>query len=410
MNEQRSPFALPAYRYWFIGSTFQALSSGLVLAVTLTLLALTGDPVLAGITLTCLAALEIFASTIGGAFADSFSRRNIILLSTAVALVAHLAVAGLLLAGVEGLGTVGLVLVILCFALASLGYGFADPAFDGSLKSIISAEHFPRAMSAAQIRSSTLSIVGNPMAGYLFSLAGFLPFALKFICESIFLYTIKKIRMDLGPGVTGNRVGSTLLGLVGSYRQAIAYIKTQPAIARILLCAPLLNLMVFGASSWTAIFLANQGEPGTVVGLVLAGFAVGAIVGGFLTPLVTDRFPAGRIALIGLGAMIIFYACYCALAPSPLLMGLAAFFCMLPSPPLNAGLFSHVYVVTPRELQGRVHALFTLVGGLGAVLAPVLAGFAVAQGSGLLLLLLLLLPACLGYFLLLTSREVRQLP
>lgn len=219
-----------------------------------------------------------------------------------------------------------------------------------------------------------------------------------------------RIKVDLGPGGQGQEGRGVLRGLLASYRQAFAYLKTQPAILRILLCAPLLNILVFGTSAWTALYLAGSGASGVTVGWVLAGFAVGAIVGGLLTPAVTDRYRAGLVALVGLGAMIVLYACYFVLAPHPLLMGCAAFFCMLPSPPLNARLFSHVYAVTPLELQGRVHALFTLVGGLGAIAAPLLAGLAVAQGSKLLFAGLVLGSALVGYGLLLASRQVRELP
>lgn len=411
-KEEANPFTHKAYRNWFWGGSLQALSQGLTLTVTLVLLAVTQSPSLAGIVLALYSLFEIASSTLGGYFADISPRKKIIIYSSLGNVIINSFLTIVLVLWGIGIADSQLTLWILIPALllsASI-YGLSDPAFDGALKSLITAEQFPRAVSATQIRSSTISIIGNPLAGLLFSLCTALPFLTKSLLEVFFLIFISKIKEDFGPRLREPiKTGKFILRIKENYRDALKFVKTEPVIGRILICAPALNLLVFGTTSWTVLTLNQAGAPSLLIGFVTSGFALGAIVGGLLTPWLTDRFPAGRLALAGLGSMIFLYGLYFFLAPSPYIMMLCAAFCMLPSPPLNAGLFSHVYKATPVNLQGRVHALFTTIGGLGAVLGPAWAGLSISLGHAAWFTVPVLGIALLGYLALCLSPALRQL-
>lgn len=82
---------------------------------------------------------------------------------------------------------------------------------------------------------------------------------------------------------------------------------------------------------------------------------------------------------------------------------------MIPSPALNAALFTHVFEVTPSELQGRVMATFMLVAGCASAVAPVIAGIAVAHSDSYWLTPLTVAVSGTGVILLASSRSVRKL-
>lgn len=93
----------------------------------------------------------------------------------------------------------------------------------------------------------------------------------------------------------------------------------------------------------------------------------------------------------------------------PWALFLAAVAGMLPSPPLNAGLFGHVFLETPHDMQGRVMSTFGLVGGLSSVMAPVAVGAAVQANLDSGLGLATCAVGLIGVVTLASSRAVRSM-
>ncbi|CAL8899465.1 MFS transporter [Kocuria varians] len=415
MVNSRNPFRHPSYRRWFGATTFLTVSSSTTLAVSLAVIDATGNVAVAGVVAGCLTALELVAGIVGGGLADLRSRRRLLHRAVLVLCAADVALAALLvavtLAGVGPSWGFAVVLVALT-AVAASASGVSDPALDGSLKTLITPAEYPRAVGAAHARSATLSIVGSPTSGALYGVLPALPFVLRCVCDAGFLLCLRAITVDLGPPpVPGADARKRMLPrqIITGYRESLRHLAGEAALLRVLISAPLVNLMVFTATTWAVFSLRADGMPAFQIGLVMAGFAVGGIVGSAIAPVITDHVPAGWTAILGLGFMVVAFGSFFALPHTPVPMFLMAVVCMVPSPALNGGLFGYVFARTEPGMQGRVLATFGLVGGLASVVAPVLSGAAVSAGLSTALGSSGCLVGLLGVLLLATSRAVRTM-
>lgn len=411
---KNNPFINKSYKKWFFADSFLAFSTSTILATSLLILDLTKDPAKTGVIAGLINGLGLLAVVFGGGLADIVSRRKLLKNTITISLICNFLI--LLLISYHSFSEKNIDILLIAIFLLIMGeisLSFANPSLDGSLKSIITPEQYPRAMSAAEARSSTLSVVGSPFTGWIYSIFSFVPFALRFIFESIFLLLLHSVPENLGPSKKSNIESKNIFTLIykslHGYKEGIIFLGSQRALIRILICAPLVNIMVFYAMDWTIYSLRVENTPASTIGFITSGFAIGGILGSLITPFMTDRFSPGWLAIGGLGIMTIFFCIYLFIDHSNISMFLTAAVCMLLSPSLNAGLFSYVFKVTDDNLQGRVIATFTLVAGLANVLAPLAAGWAVGNqlttpvGIGVCSL------GALGVMLLASSTEVRSI-
>ena len=149
-----------------------------------------------------LAALPVAAQTLGialsllpaGVVADQLDRRLVLLASSVVGLVltASLAVAGLL-----GMMTMPhLILVALGTGVVA---GFYMPTEMSAVRSVVSREDLPTAISQNQARHHIASLVGGPLGGVLYAVAKPLPFLVDAVTYAFSLLTVSRVRADLSP-------------------------------------------------------------------------------------------------------------------------------------------------------------------------------------------------------------------
>lgn len=198
-NRHRNPFRRGDYRRWFLAETSFECSASLSLAVTLVLVHATGSVSIAGFIAGISGAVSLCATFLGGALGDALPRRRLLLVSGVCAVMCSALLVVLILVGAtRDISTFEVVVLALLCITAAAVESFRDPVLDAGLKQIITPEEFPRAMSAAQARASTLSMAGAPVAGWLYSIASFVPFALRGGLDIMSLALVCAIRVDLG--------------------------------------------------------------------------------------------------------------------------------------------------------------------------------------------------------------------
>lgn len=243
------------------------------IALALVLVDVTGNAATSGIISGAAAATGLVLSVFGGALADVVSRRRLISTAVRVSLIANICLTAFtvtwaLFPKSAGFAVWGIVFAAL---LSSGATGFAGPAFDGALKSLITPAQYPRAASAASARGSVVSVASSPASGALYSMHPAAPFTLSVLCDLGFLVTLRKIRTNLGPPAANTECNRSLVRAVADYRASFKFITGQRALLRVLCAAPLVNIVVFTATTWTALYLRAQGTPAGVVGMVVAG-------------------------------------------------------------------------------------------------------------------------------------------
>lgn len=401
-STHKNPFRLPDYRRWFFASTLLSVSGGTALATSLLLVDMTGSPLTAGILTGTLTVVDVVATLLGGGLADRFSRRRLILALMRTSAVVNLVLVLTIALMVRGTITSPLVAVVLALILSEALLGATGPALDAALKRVISPEAYPRALSAAGARESTISLVGGPVTGLLYAAATWLPYLLRALCQGFFLLCLRRVTTDFGPGPN---TGPSKRG----YREAFGFLTGDPALRRFLLAAPLVNLMVATMSSWLVFSLRGAGHSAATVGLVVAGLAVGTLLGSTITPFFSDRVPAGWLAISGLSTMTLTFSAMALVPSSPTVLFAVGCLAMLPSPALNAGIFTYVFRQTPTALQGRVTAAFKTIAQAVYALGPVTAGLALSTTHTTGVLLGACTLAGAGVLVLLSSPAVRTL-
>ncbi|MGJ9529965.1 MFS transporter [Actinotignum sp. GS-2025a] len=423
-----NPFAIPDYRRWYLGTTFLELGSAMYIASSMLLVSFISSTKTVGAIVAVVETLAIIGSVLGGIISDVKDRRRVINICLAGAVVAN-AVICLAVVAFDHLITVGNALVcavVGALAVEAILLGISGPARDGSLKSIIVPTAYPRAMSAAQARSSLFTVIGNPLSGVLFGLGRVIPFSVRLFCQGIFLWFFRKITADLSPKSHDSDVVDSkdprcdvgknrrfarlgLPTLIDGYRLSFKFLRSQPAMLRFIVCAPLVNLMVCLFMTWVVFYLRSREYSPAVVGLSVSGFALGSLLGSGLSPYLAKKIAPGWLAIIGLTSMTLTCVLFAVFGKAPGTIFMFAVLMMLPSPALNAGIFTYVFARTGNDMQGRVLASFQVVGGVSTIVGPVIAGYA-ASGNDTAFLLVGCAIAAVGVLLLITSRSVREIP
>ena len=127
-----------------------------------------------------------------GVLADRIDRRRIMLVSSGTGCVAYTSLA---LAGVLGALTLPHLLVV---ALVSgIAAGAFNPAQTSAIRSVVSTEDLPTALSQNQARQHVASLIGGPLGGALYAVTRWLPFVVDAISFAIACFTVSRIRTDL---------------------------------------------------------------------------------------------------------------------------------------------------------------------------------------------------------------------
>lgn len=195
-----------------------------------------------------------------------------------------------------------------------------------------------------------------------------------------------------------------------AYRHGLRAVWQDVVVRLTIFCAPLVNLMVFTATSWVVFTMRDVGHDSLTIGLVSAGFTVGSLIGAALTPKVTDTVRSGWIAIVGLAWMATILLVMFTTPTSAVVVFILATACMIPSPSIGSALFAHVFHRIPSDFQGRTLGIFTFVNGLATVAAPTLAALAVDHHASRTLGIGVTALGAAGIAVLATSRSIRHLP
>jgi MFS family permease len=97
-----------------------------------------------------------------------------------------------------------------------------------------------------------------------------------------------------------------------------------------------------------------------VIGAIFASIGIGSIAGSFLATPAQKRFPFGSLTIWSAWVWAVSWLAF-ALAPTPLILGIAVALSFIIAPIFDAAQLSYRLVVTPDHLQGRVNSIFRLV-------------------------------------------------
>ena len=398
-----APLANPHFRRLWRANIVTVIGAQLtVVAVPAQIYAITGDSGYVGLTgLFGLVPLVVFGLW-GGALADHFDRRSLLLVST-FGLIGTSA-----LFWVQAALDVRSVWLLLCiFALQQAFFGLNQPARSAILPRLLPAAQLPAA-SALSMTVSMAGAIAGPMVGGVLIPIGY---SWLYLIDTLTLLATLSAVWRLPSLPVENRIGSPG---VRSVIDGFAYLKGHP----VLLTSFLVDLiaMVFGMPRALFPEIAHLAFGGPIIGglelsLLFAAIPVGAVLGGVFSGWVSRVSRQGRavvwcvllwgVAMAGFGLAV-------GLAPQWRVPMLAVALAMLVgggAADMASSAFRNAMLLSAADdaVRGRLQGIFIVVVVGGPRIADTLHGYAAglvgtawaSGGGGLLVIAMTALVAVL---------------
>ncbi|WP_299538416.1 MFS transporter [uncultured Streptomyces sp.] len=325
----------------------------------------------AGLTLSAITLPRVLLLLVGGAVADRFSARRVLVWGDATMLVFSLALA----AAAYHLGAPPLLLITAGVAVGVVD-AFYLPASGSMPRRLVDDEHLPRALSLRQMGGQVVNMGGGPLGGVLVGLAGLagaaLVNALTFALTLAVLLVVRPRRQVPPPGRSG-LAKEAVDGVRIAFRHPVlrpGLCLTGAAAGLLLPVTPLLLPLLARQEQWGA------GAAGLLIGAQGAGMVA-------VTAFVVKRGPMGRpgllsaaaLALSGLGVLGL------ALAPGTAAATAAAVVVGVGNGMFAAHIAPLLLTATPQSHLSRVQAVLVLVQSLALLVMNNLLG-ALADTGG----------------------------
>ena len=406
------PLQEPHFRRLWIAGIITMIGAQLtVVAVPAQIYADTGSSAYVGLTgVFGLVPLIVFG-LYGGALADHFDRRTILMVSTT-----GLIVTSALFWLQSALGNTNVWALLCLFSVQQAFFAVNQPTRNSLLPKILPAHLLPAANSLNMTVFQAGAIAGPLVAGVMLPFTGFTwLYAIDTVTLFATLYAVVLL-----PRVPVEGAGSKVPGL-RSVWDGFAYLRHQP----VLLMSFVVDLIAMVFAMPRALFpqIAHESfggptEGGIAFALLFAAIPAGAVIGGIFSGWVSRIEAQGRVVIwcIGVWALgITLFGLTVAFADhlTPLMLALGVLFMMVAGAADVASAairMSMLQSAADDNVRGRLQGVFTVVVAGGPRVADVLHGGAAAvvgtaiatTGGGLLNLLgiavcALLVPSFLAY-------------
>lgn len=343
----------------------QALSevgfNATLIAFPLVVLMVTGSAAVSGAVLAVDAIAQLVVGLPGGALADRWDRRRVMLFSEAAQAVA---VASLAVALWQGFATVPHMVAVA--AVLGASRALFEPAEDASLPRIVPESQLATAVSLNAARSSVGQMAGTALGGFLVAAGRWVPFAVDALTHAVAFAGLLFLRVPpSAPAERRHFVREVLDGL--------RWVLGRPEMRVTAWCAVTLNLF-FSAYYLVIIVLAqSRGVPPGEIGVMAAMLGVGGVLGALAAPRLCGLLSPHQ-AIAGVFWALTLLAPLAVLVPNGYLMGALFAGMAFLAPTANTVITTHQLLHTPDELRGRLSGVMNVVVGTAAALGPALGG------------------------------------
>ncbi|HEU0001277.1 MAG TPA: MFS transporter [Ktedonobacteraceae bacterium] len=351
------------------------------LAFPLLVLALTHSPALAGL-IGALRGLPYALFILpAGAMVDRWNRKRVMILCDAGRAVA--------------LGSIPVALVfghvtILQLCIVSLVEGtlftFFNLAETACLPQVVSKEQLTSAVAQNSLIDSVSGMIGPSFGGILYGIGRAVPFltdTISYIVSVLSLFFIKaqfQEERSVEPLHLWKEIGEGLSWLW--HHQVMRFIA--------LLTSGLI-LPVVGYGLIIIVLAQMQHATSFEIGLILAGGGVGSIVGAMIVAPLRRRFSFGKMMIGSTWLWVLTWLLF-AVAPNPLLLGVATALSFIVVPIYMSVQFGYRLSVIPDHLQGRVNSVFRLIAFGSEPIGLALTGFLIQAVGPIKTVLILFAP------------------
>jgi MFS family permease len=339
------------------------------IAYPLLVLALTGSAAKAGVVaFVRLLAMAVFALPAGLA-ADHWSRKRLMIGAHGVRAVAIGTLGALIVAD----DVVYLVVPLVAF-LEGAGAAVFSAAQAGAFRAVVPTQQLPGAVAVVTGREAAISVASPALGGVLFGIARALPFLVHAV-----LYVFSAAALLAMRTPFQKERDADVAPLRSRLAEGFRFLWDNAFLRTVSLLFGLANFIGPGVLFAIVVIGEEQGLSSGRVGLLVAVFGAGILIGSFLSPLVRRRLPVRGVLLLelwtwtGCGLFVVWPNVY-VLTASILPTALAI-------PSTDSVVHSYRYAMTPDRLIGRVASVWATIGLAIAPLGPLVAGLLLEEVS-----------------------------
>ncbi|MCL2054237.1 MAG: MFS transporter [Oscillospiraceae bacterium] len=364
-------------------------SAVLRFALNLYILDMTGRADIFGILIAISAIPAILFTPLGGAIADRFNRRNLMVIfdfsASAVVIVL------LILLILQGGGYLPVVVIGVFLVVLSMISSMYQPAVQASVPVLVCEEKLASGNGIVTGVGALSGLLGPVLGGVLYGIVG-LNALVTASCAAFFLSAVMEMFIRM-PFAKPGRDKSMALTIIDDMKLGLRYVvREKPTILKLIILAAALNLFmsplfIVGVPYILRITLnSSEGMYGIGMGIL----ELSSIIGAILTGAVTKKLRLSDIYRLLLVASVLILPI--ALSVTPVILGfgywqsfaMMIFFSALVTAlatMLSVFVITVVQKVTPNEILGKVMGIIMAVAGCAAPLGMALYGFAFEQFS-----------------------------
>ncbi|MES5953261.1 MFS transporter [Bacillus fungorum] len=325
----------------------------------------------------------LFFSLFGGFLADSFNKKNLIILGHFLSAFFVIALTILLTADNINL----LLIYIGVFCLSSIE-PLIHPSFHSMIPSIVEKEKIVHANSGLQLIENTLNLIGPVIGGSILAFMGgefaLIVNAISFVVAGLVTIFIKYDNVKIDKKPKTQSIGKTILYDI---KDGFKYVNFN----KIILFGSLLffftNLGIHLFQSNFMFYMADTLKlDSTLIGITMGISGVGPILGAIIAPYLNRKFASGKIILwctvfAGAGMYVLLFA------TTFWEVAISQAFVMFFGNINVITYFSLRQKVVPPELLGRVISVTRMISYASIPLGAILGGYALQAGISIFLII-----------------------
>lgn len=378
------------------GSAFAFLGREITdLVYPLVVLAVTGSPAWAGAFGATQMFLSLLAGLPAGKLADTYDRRLLLVIMETVRAAATTSVLIAVL-----LDTVTLPHLLAVAAVVGAVQPLGGSARMLLVRAVVPPKQLTAALTQEEVRSHAAALGGPSLGGLLYATATVLPFAVTAVSFVVSLGCAMFVRppardrqsiVDKDPRM--------LAGLVQLWRVPILRHSTMFAAVLNAVSAPLILVVI--------VLLSRDGASPVIVGLTVAGLAVGGLAGTLLVRTLHDRLSPGAL-MLWLGGTAVVLIAALSLPLGPWWLATALFLLGLGGPSMRVLIDILIFRQIPDEQRGRTVTAFMTVLGVGSSLGMITSGLLLEYLSARAAILTLAVVLAIALGISISDRRIRS--
>jgi MFS family permease len=342
----------PTFRALWLGQVVSVIGDGMQRVALLWWATRTGGTALLTAVALSAAVPVVVGSPFGGALADRFDRRRLLVIADVMRLIVTAVFAALVISGEPAP-----VVVCLCVAVSALGTALFDPTYSATVPTVVPVEDRPAANGLNMANSAVGGLIGPLLGGVLIAAFGVGTVLVIDACTfawSIACILATRLPLPAGAEAQAREQHTT--------RTAVADIVRDPTLRGLTGLAAVLNMVVAPVPLLIVVLAVDRFQVGAdSFGLLQVMISAGVLVGS----IAAGKLARGRLAvpMLVLGACLTLVGLvpFAASAGILLLGGIAI-------ATANTILLTTLQAVVPAETQGR---MFGVLGSVSEGLRPV---------------------------------------